>query len=653
MKRKLSLLFSLIFLLMIPASARPQAWSGIIDPSRAIDWSQAGAGSIPNRTTICSTIAPYSGTAATINNAISSCPSGQVVLLQAGTFNLSGEIIFNNRSNVTLRGAGPTQTFVVFSAGDTCNGLGADVCVINGDNNYSGDPHNVATWTGGYAKGATSITLGSVTTGSISNLHVGSQIILDQQDDASDTGGIFVCQSHGTDGSCSEEGGVGNGRAGRAQNQMVTVTSISGSGPWTIGITPGLYAPNWRTSQSPAVWWSSSLPVASDGIENMTLDHTAVTNQSGAGIMFTNALKCWVKNIRDLNSNLHKHVWLYQSSHITVRDSYLYGAQGASESYGVDSGVSTSDNLVENVICQHIATCTITEGASGSVFAYNYSVDDYYTYNGSSPNWQQDDAYHHSVGDNYLLWEGNEGIGLVGDNIHGTSFMITGFRNYWNGRDPVTAAPSQPKTQNTNSVQIMAGSRFYNLVGNVLGTPGYHTNYEFATSSSTDCGNAATSDKSVVVLGYSQGEGKNYSSTCSGASFTIPNDTLVKTTLLRWGNYDTVNAGSRFVSSEVPSGLGLFANAVPSSHTLPASLYLSSKPSWWGPLPWPAVGPDITGGTVLSVVSLNPAANCYLNVMHGLTNGSSSVLSFDMNNCYSQSSLPPPLPPTNLKVVVQ
>src|SRR5437879_37260 len=62
-------------------------------------------------------------------------------------------IIFNNRSNVTLRGAGPTQTFVVFSAGDTCNGLGADVCVINGDNNYSGDPHNVATWTGGYAKG--------------------------------------------------------------------------------------------------------------------------------------------------------------------------------------------------------------------------------------------------------------------------------------------------------------------------------------------------------------------------------------------------------------------------------------------------------------------------------------------------------------------
>ena len=58
MKRKLSLLFSLIFLLMIPASARPQAWSGIIDPSRAIDWSNKGVnGGIPNVTTQCVTSA--------------------------------------------------------------------------------------------------------------------------------------------------------------------------------------------------------------------------------------------------------------------------------------------------------------------------------------------------------------------------------------------------------------------------------------------------------------------------------------------------------------------------------------------------------------------------------------------------------------------
>src|ERR1035438_9714655 len=59
-----------------------QAWSGILDPSRAIDWTKAGvAGGIPTITTQCgSTIAPYGSSGAyaspsTINAAIQSCPS--------------------------------------------------------------------------------------------------------------------------------------------------------------------------------------------------------------------------------------------------------------------------------------------------------------------------------------------------------------------------------------------------------------------------------------------------------------------------------------------------------------------------------------------------------------------------------------------------
>src|SRR5438132_3501802 len=119
MRRKRLLLCSLIWLcLSTPAHA--QLWSGIIDPSRAIDWSQAGVtGGIPNRTTICSSIVPYTGTAATINNAIAACPSGQVVSLRAGTFNLSTAVTFKTGSsgsgvkNVTLRGAGADQTFLV------------------------------------------------------------------------------------------------------------------------------------------------------------------------------------------------------------------------------------------------------------------------------------------------------------------------------------------------------------------------------------------------------------------------------------------------------------------------------------------------------------------------------------------------------------
>src|SRR3989442_15229665 len=148
------LLFSLV-LLCLSTPAHAQLWSGILDPSRAIDWTRAGAGTVPNRATICSALSP-GATSAQINSAIAACPSGQVVFLSSGTYSISGQIFFNNKSNVTLRGAGPDQTFVKFTARGGCNGLGADVCVMNGDNKYSGDPHNVAGWTGGDAKGENS-----------------------------------------------------------------------------------------------------------------------------------------------------------------------------------------------------------------------------------------------------------------------------------------------------------------------------------------------------------------------------------------------------------------------------------------------------------------------------------------------------------------
>src|SRR5262249_20530163 len=149
-------LFALV--MVVPSSIHAQAWSGVLDPARAVDWSAAGAGSIPVRTATCATIAPYSGSATTINSAISACASRQVVQLQAGTFNLSSGIVFRNKNNVTLRGAGPDKTFVIFSNGDACGGNQGDVCFDNGDNNDCagcGSPANVGSWTSGYTRGST------------------------------------------------------------------------------------------------------------------------------------------------------------------------------------------------------------------------------------------------------------------------------------------------------------------------------------------------------------------------------------------------------------------------------------------------------------------------------------------------------------------
>jgi hypothetical protein len=604
---------SIALCVALTASASFAQAQSIIDPVRRIDWTQAGVpGGPPNRTTVCATLSP-GATAAQINSAIANCPSGQVVYLNAGTYNIgSPGLIFNDKSNVTLRGDGPDRTFLNFSAGNPCGGLGGDVCVINGDPNWTGDPGNVANWTAGYTKGTTAITLSHTT-----NLKVGTLIVLDQLDDPlTDNGQIWVCRTAGV---CATEGQSGTGRNGRAQHQIVKVTAINGN---TVTITPGLHMPNWRTSQTPQAWWSSDTPITGVGIENISLNHTS-SSGADSGIYFFNAYGCWVKNVKSITAP-RNHVWFYQSARITVRDSYFYGTRAAeSESYGVEH-FQASDNLVENNIFQHIAVPMMSDAGQGSVYGYNFSMDDFY----DVADWAQASSYHHGPGNSYFLWEGNDGFGLTADNVHGTAHFITAFRNRWQGWEAT-------KTLQTVPVHIYTFNRFFNIIGNVLGDNAYHTNYSAQVGgSSNNC------DTSIYSLGW----GGN----CSSDS--LPNDPLVVSSLMRWGNYDTVNDASRFLATEVPSSLSPYGNAVPANQTLPASFYLAAKPTWWGTMPWPPIGPDVTGGNVANVgghAYKIPARLCYENSPK--VNG---ILTFNAATCYPTSSGPtPPAAPANLRII--
>ena len=147
MKRKQALLISLILLLTIPTLARAQAWSGILNPTRAENWQRANvgvAGGIQSSSWVqCgATIAAYTGTAATINTAIAACAANHFVLLGAGTFNLSTGISLSSvaspRSNVVLRGSGPTKTKLIFTAGIGCVSGAQNVCVNNSTNFFAG-----------------------------------------------------------------------------------------------------------------------------------------------------------------------------------------------------------------------------------------------------------------------------------------------------------------------------------------------------------------------------------------------------------------------------------------------------------------------------------------------------------------------------------
>ena len=103
----LFLLCMALLLVVLSPAARAQQWSGVLAPSRAVDWSKAGVtGGIPNRTTICATL-NSGATGDQINAAISSCPSGQVVMLNAGTYSVANGIVMS--SGVVLRGAGANQ----------------------------------------------------------------------------------------------------------------------------------------------------------------------------------------------------------------------------------------------------------------------------------------------------------------------------------------------------------------------------------------------------------------------------------------------------------------------------------------------------------------------------------------------------------------
>lgn len=620
-----------------------EPWQGIVDPSRAIDWSGAGVqGGIPSRGTICTTLNP-GVTAAQIESALAGCPDNQTVKLNAGTYNLTA--INFSRNSVTLRGAGPLQTILNFSSVANGCGLGPgravsmDKCA--GTNFGSSGPQNTATWncndTGGIcAKGRTTLTLSS-----IANLTVGSTIWLDQADDNDGwpaVGDVFM-RNWGSGESWTRSS------RGLLEGHLVTACGTTTPGApctsTTITISEGLFMPSFRSAQSPGAWWGNTGSIIHDaGIEDLTINPTS---GGASAIYMINATNCWLKNVRSLRTDTVsggslRIINIVNGVHNTIRDSYLYGPKASTlvDVYGVSMEIGSSNLIENNIIHSHVALNVPNSAFFGNVWAYNH-------YNNVGNALAGASQVLHGTG-GYELMEGNDLKNFSADNIHTPHMFINYFRNHLAGQ-----ALGPTGTESQAAFTLYAMQRFFNVIGNVAGS----------TQWSSYQSNLAHSSSVIYETGWA-GTSSQYAGTGQG------NDARTAVTLMRWGNWDSVTSindtspndatGTRFVSGEVPSGITNFPNAVPGSQTLPASFYLSAKPvAWWatpwGEPAWPPIGPDVSSGTLNTAteptgghVNKIPARLCFDNVGDdpAFPTSSPRIKSFDAATCYTAGTAPPP-----------
>jgi hypothetical protein len=220
--------------------------------------------------------------------------------------------------------------------------------------------------------------------------------------------------------------------------------------------------------------------------------------------------------------------------------------------------LQSTANLVENNIFSVVDGGGImaSGGAIGNVLGYNYLPDirfdeAHWMIAGPSPN--------HSAHPSMNLWEGNIGPQIGADFIHGSSSHQVFFRCRSTGWKSAT------QTDNNNAIDFQHKNTYMSVLGCILGTAGQSDTYEVAYPAA---GSYAL--KTIWRLGYGGPNGAG--------------DPNVKATLLRHGNFDYVSNSTRW-------------DPAISDHNLPASLYLSGKPAWWGTTPFPPIGPDVSGLT--------------------------------------------------------
>jgi Pectate lyase superfamily protein len=529
---------SAVFLSLV-LSGGPAA-AEIIPANRTAPWQgNVGVpGGIPARTTIYKNIVTDLGADPTgqvdagpiITRAINSCPAGQVVYMPAGTFKIDTQIATWMKSNYTLRGAGQGRT--ILKATSTNRGSFS----VRGNTPFP-PATNWLPILAGATKGSNTITISNTSAFAVNMpMAIGPQPI--------------AVWAHNL-------GFLGDPVPDTEQTQGITF-KVRSKTATTVTFDPPL--PFDWTGYNPTVLPMGGSMIQGVGMESFTMEMQDSTQR--APIYFENAFGCWIYDV-EISHTYNHQFYLYCAIRCEIRHCYVHDIQGTGPNHeGIDFNTYCSWNLVEDNITNKGGGPAIEFSDAGTlssanVAAYNYCVN-------TDPGFW-DISFSHGRGGMLNLAEGNVIHWFKDDGYFGSSSHGTLFRNRIDWQ-----------------IALKHFSNYYNVVGNVLGTAAVNIVYESTRSGF---------ESSIYELGYPNIGNSNYlgilNATTPPNYRALPNtlegcqqlDLSVKATILRHGNFDSVHNTT------------VWDPAIP-DHTIPDSLYLPGKPSWWGNLPWPPIGPD-------------------------------------------------------------
>ena len=527
-------------------------WLLVDNSDRIVDWSKAGVwyGGVkgiptyPVGLTINTTTPSHQyycdptgvvDCSTKLQAAVTACPVGYAVYMPAGTY--SASVFPSMKSGVVLRGAGAGLTtlraagnaYISISAIDS----GALALCMNPTagpdaNNRSGPI------TSGYAKGSYTVAVSSALA---ANLSVGNIVLINQLND------VFV-DYIGVDGPCTWAGGGGL----RALGETKRIASKSGT---SITFTRPLYHA-YKSSLQPKLIRLAASPKTDCGVEDLTLDGN--NNDMARLVLMQGCANNWVKKVemtrqKGFGIGFGWGAIGNEENRCYVHDPAFLGASGG---YGSNIGGCATDNyIVDSIVKQ--TTCIVTIGSSGgtaNVVAYNYCRSTDYVNHW----WALPLLDTHGVHTLMNLCEGNIGPNIQLDQIWGSGSHNMFFRNWLN------ATWNNPAVNSNQIVARIDSQNYYiSFIGNAMGYSGMSGTYE------TD---PYVENHTIKIW-------------ARGSLYGAGPDALMRSTLIRHGNYD-------FVTSSVnwePAIAG---------HDIPSSLYLAAKPAFFGALAWPIAGPGVT-----------------------------------------------------------